>query len=199
MSGVRTIKRVCVFCGSSPGRDPRYLNAATEVGQSLAARGIGLVYGGGDVGLMGAIADAVLAAGGEVIGVIPEGLLEREVGHRGLTELRVVDSMHTRKRTMAELSDAFAALPGGLGTLEELFEVLTWAQLGIHDKPCALLNAGGFYDPLIALLDHMEREGLIRPPYRTLLRVETSVDALLDGLSLPLPRSRPPLLGPEET
>ena len=146
------MKRVCVFCGSSVGvraitRKPRGL------GERSRASGIGLVYGGGNVGLMGVVADAVLAAGGEVIGVIPRALAEREVAHAGLTELHVVDSMHTRKAMMAELSDAFIALPGGLGTLEELFEVLTWAQLGIHRKPCGLLNVDGFYAPLKQFLD----------------------------------------------
>ncbi len=176
-----------------------HLQAATAFGQALSARGLGLVYGGGAVGLMGALADAVLAAGGEAIGVIPQGLLEREVGHRGLSELHVVDSMHTRKRTMAELSDAFVALPGGLGTLEELFEVLTWAQLGIHAKPCGLLDVGDFYAPLLAVLDHMEREQFIRREHRALLIVETSIDALLDRLAEGRVPSRPALLGPEET
>ncbi len=193
------LHRVCVFCGSSPGRSPSHLQAATAFGQALSTRGLALVYGGGGVGLMGALADAVLAAGGEAIGVIPQGLLEREVGHRGLSELHVVDSMHTRKRTMAELSDAFVALPGGLGTLEELFEVLTWAQLGIHAKPCGLLDVGGFYAPLLAVLDHMEREQFIRREHRALLRVETSIDALLDRLAEGRVPSRPALLGPEET
>ncbi len=193
------LQRVCVFCGSNPGRSPSHLQAATAFGQALSARGLGLVYGGGAVGLMGALADAVLAAGGEAIGVIPQGLLEREVGHRGLSELHVVDSMHTRKRTMAELSDAFVALPGGLGTLEELFEVLTWAQLGIHAKPCGLLDVGGFYAPLLAVLDHMEREQFIRREHRVLLTVETSIDALLDRLTEGRVPSRPALLGPEET
>jgi uncharacterized protein (TIGR00730 family) len=198
MATLERSARVCVFCGSSPGRNLSHLSTTIAFGQALCARGIGLVYGGGDVGLMGALADSVLASGGEVIGVIPEGLLEREVGHRGLTELRVVDSMHTRKRTMAELSDGFVALPGGFGTLEELFEVLTWAQLGIHDKPCALLNADGFYDPLLALLDHMEREEFIGPAHRALLIVESSVDALLDRLAESRIQPRLAVLGPEE-
>jgi len=193
------LQRVCVFCGSSPGRSPGHLQAATAFGRALAARGLGLVYGGAAVGLMGALADGVLAAGGEAIGVIPQGLLEREVGHRGLSELHVVDSMHTRKRTMAELSDAFVALPGGLGTLEELFEVLTWAQLGIHDKPCGLLDVAGFYAPLLAVLDHMEREQFIRREHRALLIVETSIDALLDRLAERRMPPRPTVLGPEET
>jgi len=199
MTGAAPLQRVCVFCGSSPGARPGYADAAVRLGHTLAARGIGLVYGGGNIGLMGALADAVLSRGGEVIGVIPDGLLKREVGHRGVTELRVVDSMHTRKHDMAELASAFVALPGGLGTLEELFEVLTWAQLGIHDKPCGLLNVNGFYDPLLAVLDQMEREQFIRPVHRALLIVETSVEALLDRLvEQPVP-PRPALLGPEET
>lgn len=136
--------RLCVFCGSSSGRDPAYSVLAAQLGRTLAQRRIGLVYGGGRVGLMGVLADAALAAGGEVIGVIPKTLLDREVGHRGLTQLRVVDSMHARKALMAELADGFVALPGGIGTLEELFEVWTWAQLGMHRKPCGLLDVGGF-------------------------------------------------------
>jgi uncharacterized protein (TIGR00730 family) len=193
------VHRICVFCGSSPGAQPGYVRAATELGHALADRGIGLVYGGGNVGLMGAVADAVLARGGDAIGVIPEGLLAREVGHHGLTELRVVDSMHTRKRSMAELSSAFVALPGGLGTLEELFEVLTWAQLGIHAKPCALLNVDGFYDPLLALFDHMRAERFIAAADRALLIVESNVTALLDRLGAALPPPRAPVLGSDET
>jgi uncharacterized protein (TIGR00730 family) len=195
----QSLERVCVFCGSNPGRDPVYLRAAAELGEVLARQGIGIVYGGGNVGLMGALADAALASGGRVIGVIPQGLLEREVGHRGVTELRVVDSMHTRKRQMAELSDAFVALPGGLGTLEELFEVLTWAQLGIHGKPCALLNVGGFFDPLLALLEHMIAERFVAPAHRALLRVEPSVERLIAALAGEPPPELPPVLRPDES
>ncbi|MET0396514.1 MAG: TIGR00730 family Rossman fold protein [Longimicrobiaceae bacterium] len=160
------MKRVCVFCGSSPGVRPAYAAAARAMGTRLAERGIGVVYGGGKVGLMGVVADAAMAAGGEVIGVIPEGLVAREVGHAGVTELRVVRTMHERKALMAELSDAFVALPGGFGTWEEYFEVLTWAQLGIHPKPCGLLNVEGYYGPLLAMMDHAVAEGFVRAEHR---------------------------------
>ena len=145
--------RLCVFCGSSVGSNPAYAEAAVTLGSLLARRGIGLVYGGGNVGLMGVIADAALAAGGEVIGVIPKALADREVAHHGVTELRVVDSMHTRKAMMADLSDAFIAMPGGVGTFEEFFEAITWTQLGLHRKACGLLNVAGFYTPLAAFID----------------------------------------------
>ncbi len=193
------MRSVCVYCGASAGSDPVYAEAAVKLAQALAANGLRVVYGGAHVGLMGLIADTALEAGAEVVGVIPKVLVEWEVAHSGLSELHVVDSMHTRKRTMAELSDAFVALPGGLGTLEELFEVLTWAQLGIHAKPCGLLDVGDFYAPLLAVLDHMEREQFIRREHRALLRVETSIDALLDRLAEGRAPSRPALLGPEET
>lgn len=160
------LKRVCVFCGSSPGVKPAYAAAAREMGTRLAERGIGVVYGGGKVGLMGVVADAAMAAGGEVIGVIPEGLVAREVGHAGVTELRVVRTMHERKAAMADLSDAFVALPGGFGTWEEYFEVLTWAQLGIHPKPCGLLNVEGYYGPLLAMMDRAAAEGFVRAEHR---------------------------------
>ena len=166
---MRELKRVCVFCGSSPGERAGYAAAAREMGRLLAERGIGLVYGGGKVGLMGVVADAVLAGGGEVIGVIPEALMAREVGHGGVTELRVVGSMHERKATMADLSDAFVALPGGFGTWEEYCEVLTWAQLGLHPKPCGLLNVEGYYTPFLALMDHAVAEGFVRPQHRALV------------------------------
>jgi hypothetical protein len=171
--------RLCVFCGSSTGRDPAYAASAAQVGRILAERGIGLVYGGGRVGLMGVLADAALAAGGEVIGVIPQALLDREVGHLGLTELRVVDSMHTRKALMSELSDGFIALPGGIGTLEELFEVWTWAQLGLHRKPCGLLNVDGFFTPLVDFLDRQVAAGFIHPTYRAMLAVTSTLEELL--------------------
>jgi uncharacterized protein (TIGR00730 family) len=171
--------RLCVFCGSSPGRDPAYGASAAQFGRILAERGIGLVYGGGRVGLMGVLADAALAAGGEVIGVIPQALLDREVGHQGLTELRVVGSMHARKALMSELADGFIALPGGIGTLEELFEVWTWAQLGLHRKPCGLLNVDGFFTPLVDFLDRQVEAGFIHPTYRAMLAVASTAEELL--------------------
>ncbi len=182
------MRRVCVFCGSSLGSNPAYADAARRLGEALARRGLGLVYGGGSVGLMGVVADAALAAGGEVVGVIPGALERRELAHRRLTRLHVVGSMHERKARMAELSDAFVALPGGLGTLEELAEVLTWAQLGLHRKPCALLDAGGYWRPLTAFLDHAVAERFVRPEHRAMLLVEEDPEALLERLS----RFRPP-------
>ncbi|MFB6123362.1 MAG: TIGR00730 family Rossman fold protein [Haloferacaceae archaeon] len=173
--------RICVYCGSSPGRDPAYVEAATAVGEALVARDIGLVYGGGHVGMMGAVADAVVDGGGEAIGVIPESLADRERAHTGLTDLRVVGSMHERKRQMVDLSEGFAALPGGLGTAEEIFEVLTWAQLGFHDDPCGLLNVAGYYDDLTAYLDHATDEGFVRPEHRRIVHVESDPEALLDA------------------
>src|SRR5579875_1121481 len=149
------IRRLCVFCGSSPGHDPRYLATARAVGERLARAGLGIVYGGGRVGLMGALADAALAAGGEVIGVIPHALAARELAHQGLTALHVVATMHERKARMSELADAFLVLPGGLGTLEELFEVWSWAQLGVHRKPCGVLDVAGYWQPLLALVEHL--------------------------------------------
>ena len=176
------IRSVCVFCGSAFGSSPAYLAEAVAFGSEAARRGLRLVYGGARVGLMGAVADAALAAGGKVTGVIPEAMVDREIAHTGLTELRVVATMHERKSTMAQLADAFVALPGGLGTLEELFEVWTWGYLGIHQKPYGLLNVGGFYDPLIAFLDHAVREGFVRPTQRTMLAVGARVPDLLDEL-----------------
>lgn len=177
------MKRICVYCGSNLGRRPSYLAAAQALGQELAARRIALVYGGGNVGLMGAIADATLAAGGEAIGVIPQALVDKEVAHRGLTELRVVKSMHDRKALMAELSDAFIALPGGLGTLEELCEVATWTQLGFHHKAVGLLNVEGFYDGLLGFLDGAIAEQFLRPEHRQILIAATEPGALLDQLA----------------
>ncbi|MFP6847728.1 MAG: TIGR00730 family Rossman fold protein [Pseudomonas sp.] len=174
--------RLCIFCGSNAGSNPVYIEAATRLGQALANAGIGLVYGGASVGLMGAVANAALAAGGEVIGVIPRALWEKEVAHTGLEDLRIVDSMHQRKALMAELSDGFIALPGGVGTLEELFEVWTWAQLGHHRKPCALLNINGYYDRLSAFLDHMVDEAFVKAPHRQMLIVEQDIDALLTAI-----------------
>ena len=174
--------RICVFCGSKPGNDPTFREAARELGRCLAGRGQELVFGGGSVGLMGIIADAVLEAGGRVIGVIPEMLATVELLHPRVPEMRRVDSMHTRKATMAELSDAFIAMPGGYGTLEELFEIITWAQLGIHRKPIGLLNPAGFYDPLVEMVDHMIAAGFIQPSYRELFLVESDPARLLDRL-----------------
>lgn len=171
--------RICVFCGSSAGNQPVYIQAARQLGAALADTSIGLVYGGAQVGLMGAVADAALAAGGEVTGVIPQHLVERELAHTGLTRLHEVSSMHERKAMMADLSDGFVALPGGVGTFEELFEIWTWAQLGHHQKPCALLNVGGYYDKLIAFLDHATSEGFMKPAYRDMLIVADDVDSLL--------------------
>jgi uncharacterized protein (TIGR00730 family) len=173
------MKRICVFCGSSPGTRPAYLEAARTVGSTLARRGIGLVYGGGSVGLMGAVADAALAAGGEVTGVIPRALQLRELAHAGLTRLHVVTSMHERKARMADLADAFLALPGGMGTLEELSEILTWAQLGLHAKPCGLLDVRGYYRPLVAFFDHAVADGFLRPEHRRMVMVGDDVEALL--------------------
>lgn len=195
---MRELKRVCVFCGSSPGARPAYAEAARAMGRALAERGIGLVYGGGKVGLMGVVADAVLKAGGEVVGVIPEALLAREVGHGGVTELRVVRSMHERKATMADLSDAFVALPGGFGTWEEYCEVLTWAQLGIHPKPCGILNVAGYYDPLLALVDHAVSEGFVRPGHRTLVLQATDPAEMLDLLRDFRPPPTIPWIEPDE-
>ena len=177
------MKRVCVYCGSSVGNQPVYRDVAVTLGSLLAKRGIGLVYGGGHVGLMGVIADACLAAGGEVIGVIPQSLADREIAHAGLTDLRVVDSMHTRKAMMADLSDAFIAMPGGVGTFEEFFEAITWTQLGLHRKPCGLLNAGGFYTPLVAFIDQAVSEGFIKPVHRSMMVVDDNPERLIDTLS----------------
>jgi uncharacterized protein (TIGR00730 family) len=176
------IKRLCVFCGSSIGSDPAFAEAARALGREIAGAGIGLVYGGASVGLMGEVADAALAAGGEVIGVLPRSLFERELAHKGLSELRVVGSMHERKALMAELSDGFIAMPGGIGTFEELFEIWTWAQLGHHAKPCALLNVGGFYDGLIGFLDHVVDSRLLKQAIRDMLLVEHDAAAVLARL-----------------
>lgn len=177
------MRAVCVFCGSSPGKVPLYGATAIELGRELVARDLTLVYGGGNVGLMGILADAVLEAGGRAIGVIPRALLEREVGHRGLTELHVVRSMHERKALMAEKADAFLALPGGFGTFEELCEVITWAQLGIHAKPCGVLNVAGYYDPLLALFERAVDERFVRAEHRAIVRVAATPAAILDDLA----------------
>ena len=176
MAGLR---RVCVYCGSNPGTDPAYRASAEATARLLAGRGIEIVYGGGAVGLMGALADTALQAGGRVTGVIPQALVAKEIGHRGLTELRVVGSMHERKMLMADLADAFIALPGGIGTLEEIIEVLTWTQLGLHRKPCALLDVAGFYAPLRAFLDHAVAEGFLSAGHRGMLLVDDDTEALL--------------------
>ena len=175
--------RICVYTGSRHGSRPEYEAAARAFGTLLAERGIGLVYGGGHLGLMGVIADAALAAGGEVVGVIPQKLVDWEVAHPGLTELHVVASMHERKQMMADLADAFVALPGGIGTMEELFEVWAWLHLGYHQKPCALLNVAGFYDPLIIFLDRMVDEGFLKTGTREMLLTGTDAERLLAALS----------------
>ena len=179
---IRPISRLCVFCGSNHGARPEFDAAARDLGATLADEGIALVYGGGRVGLMGVIADAVLEKGGDVIGVIPHALDTKELAHDGLTEMHAVDSMHERKALMADLSDAFIALPGGLGTLDELFEIVTWAQLGIHAKPCGLLNAADYFDKLIALLDHAVEEQFVKPQHRALILVERDHRRLLERM-----------------
>jgi uncharacterized protein (TIGR00730 family) len=178
------MKSVCVFAGSNSGTRDEYLVAARELGQVLARRGTRLAYGGARVGLMGALADAALAEGGRVVGVMPQALVAKEVAHRGLTELKVVGSMHERKAMMAELADGFVALPGGWGTLEEFFEVLTWGQLGLHRKPCGLLNIEGYFDGLLAFVDHSIGEGFVRPEYRSMICVADSPAALLDAMAV---------------
>jgi uncharacterized protein (TIGR00730 family) len=192
----RKLQRICVFAGSGDGRRPEYRDAAGALGQELAERGIGLVYGGSGMGLMGATADAALAAGGEVFGVIPEALLSLEQAHRGLTQMHVVGSMHERKAKMAELSDAFVALPGGIGTLEELLEVATWTKLGIHAKPCGVVNVGGYYDQFAAMLDTVVAERFMGTADRRILTFEADPRHLLERLgdwSAPLtsPRASP--------
>jgi len=176
------IKRLCVFCGSSIGNRPSYQQAAIEIGAALARNNFELVYGGGHVGLMGVVADAVLMNGGRAIGVIPEHLFAKELAHKGLTELRVVPSMHERKAMMEELSDAFIALPGGYGTYEEFCEMLTWGQLGLHQKPCGLLNVDGFYDSLIDLFENAVREGFVHPEHRQLVIDDSNPDVLIQRL-----------------
>ena len=176
------MQRICVFCGSNSGASPGYAAAARDLGARFARDGITLVYGGGRVGMMGEVADAVIRAGGSTIGVIPRPLLDRELGHSGLTELHVVETMHERKQRMADLADAFIALPGGLGTLEEVFEIWTWAQLGIHRKPVGFLDVDGYYAPLFAFLDRCVGERFIRPQYRAMAIVDDDIERLLDRL-----------------
>src|ERR1039458_5886155 len=184
MSEIQNVcmKRICVFCGSSQGSRPEYRAAAEEMGAELVRRKIGLVFGGGKVGLMGVIADAVLKADGEAVGVIPEHIMSREIGHKGLTKLHVVHSMHERKALMADLSDAFIAMPGGFGTLEEFCEVLTWSQLGLHAKPCGILNVLGYYTPLLAMFDHAVEERFLKPENRGLVLARESAAELLRAL-----------------
>ena len=183
MSGMkeRKIERICVFCGSSPGQQTVYVEQARTLGRAMAAKGIGLVYGAGGIGLMGAVADAVIEASGNVIGVIPYALATKERAH-AQAEMRVVNTMHERKALMAELSDAFIALPGGFGTFEELMEIITWGQLGIHQKPIGVLNTAGYYDPLLAMIDRAVEEGFILPRYRHLIVVASGVEELLEKL-----------------
>jgi uncharacterized protein (TIGR00730 family) len=193
------MRRVCVFCGSAEGRRPVYREAAAALGRAIAARGLGLVYGGGAVGLMGVVAEAALAAGAEVTGVIPGGLLRREVGLRSVPDLRVVDTMHERKALMAELADGFVVLPGGYGTLEEAIETLTWTQLGIHGKGLVLLDVAGYWGRLLALLDQMVEEEFLTPVNRSLALRAATPDAALDALAAFRPPPRPRWLGEEET
>jgi uncharacterized protein (TIGR00730 family) len=185
------VRRVCVFCGASSGRLPVYADAARALGSALASRGLGLVYGGGRVGLMGAVADAALAAGGEAVGVIPQELVDRELAHGGLTELRIVGSLHERKALMAELSDGFVALPGGFGTLDELLEQLTWSQLGLHAKPIGLLDVEGYWRPLIELARHATEEGFVREADLASIAVGTEAGALLARLERMTREERP--------
>ncbi|HUL79451.1 MAG TPA: TIGR00730 family Rossman fold protein, partial [Vicinamibacteria bacterium] len=190
------VRRVCVFCGSSPGRDARYAAAAADLARGLVARGIGVVFGGGSVGLMGVLADRVLSGGGRLTGVIPHGLAARELAHRGVPDMRVVPTMHARKALMAELADGFVALPGGTGTLEELFEIVTWGQLGIHHKPVGVLNVAGYYDPLVALLEHAAAEGFV--PGGRLVLVDVDAERLLDRMASHEPSVGPAWITPEE-
>lgn len=181
------MKRLAIYCGSATPADPSYMALARDVGRTLAERGIGVVYGGGRLGLMGAIADSALEAGGEVIGIIPQALVDAEVAHRGLTELHVVETMHQRKAAFTDLADGFVTLPGGTGTMDELWEALSWAQLGYHADPVALLNAGGFYDPLVAMWERMAEVGFVRPQHRDLLIVADTPDLLLERMAAHAP------------
>lgn len=177
------MRRICIFCGSSMGRQPVYAETAVALSQYLVRKRIGIVYGGASCGLMGMVADTALAAGGEVIGVMPRMLVDKEIAHRNLSQLLIVNSMHERKAAMADLSDAFIALPGGFGTLDEFCEILTWAQLGIHRKPCGLLNVGGYFDPLFQLFDHAVAEGFLKPHNRRLVITGTEIDSLMNRLA----------------
>ncbi len=193
------LKNLCVYCGSSPGKRPAYVQAARLLAEVMLERNICLVYGGASVGIMGEIADRVLANGGEVIGIIPQALVEKEVSHGGLTRLHVVQSMHERKQLMADLSDGFVALPGGLGTVEELFEVLTWSQLGFHRKPCALLNVEGYFDHLKRFLDHAVAEAFIKPTHQNMLLIEAAPDKLLDSMQAYQPPDEDKWIGRGDT
>ena len=193
------MKSVCVFCGSSPGNDPVHAEGARTMGAEIARRGLTLVYGGGAVGLMGIVADAALAAGGEVHGVIPRALREKEVGHNGLTRLEVVETMHIRKARMAELSDGFVAMSGGIGTFEEIFEIWTWGQLGIHGKPLGFFNIAGFYDPLAAFLDNTASAGFLRQAHRDMAMTESEPAALLDKMAAYKPLAQIKWVEKEET
>ena len=193
------MRRVCVYCGANRGRDPAYAEAARAMGRALAQRGIELVTGGGRVGLMGVVADAALEAGGSVVGVIPQALMNKELGHAGLTDLIVTASMHERKAKMAELSDGFVAMPGGLGTYEELFEIWTWAQLGWHHKPCGLLNAAGFYDKLVAFLDGASEAQFLKTEHRAMLVVDADPDRLLDRFAAYTPPVVTKWIGADQT
>jgi uncharacterized protein (TIGR00730 family) len=186
------MRRLCVFCGSSTGSRPEYQDVARRLGEVLAGRGVGLVFGAGHVGLMGVLADAVLRGGGEAVGVIPQALVDKELAHRGLTALHVVATMHQRKALMADLADGFAALPGGYGTADEFFEILTWAQLGLHAKPIGLLNVAGFFDPLLAWVDRCVGDGFLRPEHRELLRTSSDPAELLEALLSYTPASPTP-------
>lgn len=177
------MKSVCVYCGSNPGRQPAYVNAANDLAEALVGRNLQLVYGGARLGIMGALADRVLALGGEVIGVIPEDLRDKEIAHTGLTKLHITKSMHDRKTMMVSLADAFVAMPGGVGTLEELFEVWTWGQLGLHEKPCGLLNVAGYFDSLSEFLAHMVAEEFVKAPHLDMLAVESNASTLLDSFA----------------
>jgi uncharacterized protein (TIGR00730 family) len=193
------MKRVCVFCGSTAGSRPEYAAAAKELVRALARRRLGLVFGGGGIGLMDVIANAALELGVEIIGVIPEALVAKELAHGGLSDMRVVHSMHDRKAVMAELSDAFVALPGGFGTLEELFEVLTWSQLGLHRKPSGLLNVAGYFDPLLTFFDHALAEQFLRPKHHAMVLVDSNPDRLLDRLANFQPPELDKWIRPDET
>ncbi|MET1411104.1 TIGR00730 family Rossman fold protein [Roseibium sp. HPY-6] len=193
------MKSICVFCGSSFGSRESYKEAARSTGRVIAENGYRLVYGGAKVGLMGTVADAALEAGGDVIGVLPKSLQEKEIGHEGLNELHLVGSMHERKAMMADLSDGFIALPGGVGTLEEIFEVWTWGQLGYHEKPCGFLNVGGYYDHLIAFLDHQTEEAFTKPVMRSMVQISESAQGLIDQFKSYEPPSTPKWIKKDET
>jgi uncharacterized protein (TIGR00730 family) len=193
-TGSSFLRHVAVFCGASVGGRGAYADGAGALGRAIAQKGATLVYGGGRAGLMGAVADAALGAGGQVVGVITKLLVGRELGHNGITDLKIVESMHERKMLMAEMADTFIALPGGLGTLDELFEILAWAQLGIHSKPVGLLNTDGYYDPLMAFLDKVETEGFLRLNHRTVIVMDEDARRLLDRLGAVIPHSGRPII-----